>query len=146
MFSCPWAWGQTASPPPYPPSLDRTSIDKTVDACADFYHYACGGWQKRNPIPPDEVSWGVTSKMFEENFHFLRGILEGAAAARKQGKVTQKIGDFYAASMNEPSINRRGVVAIQPRLKAISEVKNQQDLAPLVARLQLEFPGNHIRL
>jgi putative endopeptidase len=38
----------------YTPSLDLASIDKTVDACEDFYHYACGGWQKRNPIPPDE--------------------------------------------------------------------------------------------
>jgi putative endopeptidase len=144
MFSCPWTLGQTASPPPYTPSLDLASIDKTVAACEDFYHYACGGWQKRNPIPPDEVSWDVTSKMYEENFQFLRGILEGAAAAKKRDKVTQTIGDFYAACMNEPSINRRGMAAIQPELKAISEVKNQHDLAPLVARLQLEFPGNPI--
>jgi putative endopeptidase len=29
-------------------------------------------------------------------------------------------------------------------LKLISEVSHKQDLAPLVARLQLEFPGNPI--
>ena len=37
---------------PYTPSLDLASMDKTADACVDFYQYACGGWMKRNPIPP----------------------------------------------------------------------------------------------
>jgi endothelin-converting enzyme/putative endopeptidase len=34
-------------------------MDKSIDPCVDFYHYSCGGWQKKNPIPPDQVSWGV---------------------------------------------------------------------------------------
>jgi len=38
---------------PYSPSLDVTSMDKTVDPCVDLYRYSCGGWQKKNPIPPD---------------------------------------------------------------------------------------------
>src|SRR5262249_54459428 len=58
--------------------------------------------------------------------------------------VTQQIGDFYTACIDEPAINRRGMSALEPELKAIGEVRSQQDLAPLVARLQLEFPGNPI--
>ena len=65
---------------PYSPSLDLSSMDKSVDPCADFYHYACGGWQKKNPIPPDETSWSVYAKLEQDNLNFLRGILEQAAA------------------------------------------------------------------
>jgi putative endopeptidase len=48
---------------PYSPSLDVTSMDRSVDPCIDFYHYSCSGWQKKNPIPPDQTSWSVYGKL-----------------------------------------------------------------------------------
>jgi putative endopeptidase len=142
LLSCPSTSGQSTSKPSYSPSLDLTLIDKSVAPCQDFYHYACGGWQKNNPIPSDEVSWDVTRKMYEENLVFLRGILEEAAHAKNRDVVKQEIGDFYASCMNEPAINNRGIMVLKSELNAIRELKSEQDLAPLVARLQLEFPSN----
>ncbi len=144
MFLSLCVFGQNGTSLPYSPSLDLGSIDKSVNPCDDFYHYACGGWQKNNPIPPDQVSWDVTAKMYEDNLNFLRGLLDEAAHTRRRNTVTQEIGDFYAACMNEAAINRQGVAALQPELKAIKEVKEPGELASLVARLQLEFPGNPI--
>src|SRR5467141_1472503 len=72
---------------PYTPSLDLSAMDKTVDACVDFYQYACGGWQKNNPIPPDQTSWSVYRKLYEDNLALLRGILEQAAAAMDRDAV-----------------------------------------------------------
>jgi putative endopeptidase len=144
LFSFSSSFGQEASKPSYTPSLDPTFLDKTVDPCEDFYHYACGSWQKNNPVPADEVSWDVTSKMYEENLAFLRSILEEAAHGKKRDTVTQEIGDFYASCMDEPAINHAGITVLQPELNAIRALKNKRDLAALVARLQLEFSGNPI--
>src|SRR5215467_5194991 len=79
---------------PYTPSLDLSAMDKSADPCVDFYQYTCGGWQKKNPIPNDQVSWSVYGKLYQDNLIFLRGILEQAAAEKGQrDPVTQKIGD-----------------------------------------------------
>src|SRR5215472_17000491 len=87
---------------PYIPSLDVSAMDKSVHPCVDLYHYSCGGWQKKNPIPPDETSWSVYGKLYQDNLHLLREILEqsGPSAAQRDA-VTQKIGDFYASCMDE---------------------------------------------
>ena len=127
---------------PYSPSLDLSSMDKSTDPCTNFYQYACGGWQKNNPIPGDQVSWSVYGKLYQDNLIFLRGILE-QAGAQKSGRdaVTQKIGDFYSACMDETAVEKRGLTAIKPQLDAIAQLKSVRDLAPLLARLQLSVTG-----
>src|SRR5438270_13657144 len=127
---------------PYSPSLDVSSMDKSVDPCVDFYQYSCGGWQKKNPIPPDQVSWGVYGKLYQDNLQFLRGILEQAAAAKGQrDTVMQEIGDFYSACMDEAAVEKLGLGALKPELAAIAQLKSAHELAPMVARLQLDLGG-----
>jgi putative endopeptidase len=131
---------------PYSPSLDLSSMDRSIDPCVDFYHYSCGGWQKKNPIPPDQTSWSVYGKLYEDNLVFLRGMLEQAAQPDVPNKaqrnaVTQKIGDFYAACMDEGAVEKRGPAAIQPELDAIAQIKSAKEITPVVARLQLTYSG-----
>ena len=85
--------------------LDVENMDRTVDPCTDFFTYSCGGWLKKNPIPPDKTSWGLASQLSDDNRLLLREILEEAAAsASGKDPVKQKIGDYYAACMDEKAI------------------------------------------
>jgi putative endopeptidase len=131
---------------PYSPSLDISSMDRSIDPCVDLYHYACGGWQKKNPIPPDQTSWSVYGKLYEDNLTFLRGMLEQAAQAdqpdhAERDAVTRKIGDFYAACMDEDAVEKRGLSAIQSQLDSIGGMKSKEGLTPVIANLQLTYTG-----
>src|SRR5882757_8889882 len=109
---------------PYSPSLNLTSIDKSVDPCVNLYQYSCGRWQQQNPIPPDQTSWSVYGKLYQDNLNFLRGILEQAAAnTGERDAVSQKIGDFYAACVDEAAIETRGTEAIKAQLEEIARLK-----------------------
>jgi len=111
-------------------------MDRMADPCVDFYTYACGGWQKKNPIPPDQSSWSVYSKMQDENRTLLRHILENAAVNDPhRGPVSQKIGDYYASCVDEAAINKGGVAVLKPDLDRIAAMKSKADLAPTLAYL-----------
>jgi putative endopeptidase len=125
---------------PYSPSLDVSSMDKSVDPCVDFYTYSCGGWQRKNPIPPDQTSWGVYAKLYEDNLAFLRGLLEEAGkTGDTRDQAGQKIGGFYASCTNEAVVEKRGLGAIQPQLDEIARLKSTKQIPALVAHLTLPF-------
>src|SRR5258707_2246396 len=123
---------------PYTPSLDVPSMDKTADPCVDFYQYSCGGWTKNNPIPPDQASWSVYGKLAQDNQRFLWGILDDLSKKTSGRTPTQqKIGDFFAACMDEPAIEKLGAAPLKPQQDEIAAFKTKKDLAALLARQHL---------
>ena len=116
------------------PALDVTSMDRNIDPCTDFFTYSCGGWIKRNPIPPDQSSWDTYSKMQDENLGRLRGILEAAAAPDpKRTSVNQKIGDYYASCTDERAIDARGAAPLKPSLERIAKISSKAEIADVAA-------------
>jgi putative endopeptidase len=138
LLFCASARPQSSSEPslPYSPSLNLESIDKSIDPCVNLYQYSCGRWQKDNPIPLDQTSWSVYGKLYQDNLNFLHGILERAAEAGGQrDAVTQKIGDLYAACIDETAVEKHGIEPIKSDLDRIAALKTAHDLAPLLAYL-----------
>jgi putative endopeptidase len=121
---------------PYTPGLDVTSMDRTADPCVDFYQYSCGGWMKKNPIPPDQARWSVYGKLYEDNQRFLWGILD-QLAKEKTGRNAnqQKIGDYFAACMDETAVNKLGAKPLQPYLDKIAAMNSTKDLPSVLAFL-----------
>src|ERR1700680_2534636 len=133
----------SAQHPSSEPVLDVSAMDRTIDPCVDFYAYSCGGWIKKNPIPPDQASWGTYGKLEDNNRAQLRTILEeaGQGARARDGvkhDVTQKIGDYYASCMDEAAIEKLGAKPLLPELERIARLKSKQDMAEYVATAQ--FP------
>jgi endothelin-converting enzyme/putative endopeptidase len=116
------------------PALDVTSMDRSADPCVDFFQYSCGGWIKKNPIPPDQSSWDTYSKMQDENLTQLRGLLEEAAVpAAGRNAVTQKIGDYYASCTDEKAIDAKGAEPLKPELDRIAKMTTKAEIAELAA-------------
>jgi endothelin-converting enzyme/putative endopeptidase len=126
---------------PYSPSLDVTSLDKSVDPCVDFYKFSCGGWQKNNPIPADQATWSVYGKLAQENQQFLWGILEQDAKATNRTPVQQKVGDYFAACMNTTAIDEKGWKPLEPALQRLDAISSKEQVAAALALLQHRLAG-----
>ena len=123
---------------PYSPSFDVTDMDQTVNPCEDFFKYTCGGWLKKNPIPPDQSSWSVYAKLTQDNERFLWGILLDAAKPNpSRSNVEREIGDFFAACMDESAVNQAGTKPMTQDLAAIGNLKSVADLPEFLAREHL---------
>ena len=131
------------------PVLDVTAMDRTIDPCGDFFQYACGGWIKNNPIPPDQSAWDLYSKMEDENKEKLRGILEAASAPDTgRNAVNQKIGDYYVSCMDEKAIEAKGADPLRPALQRIASIRSKAEIADVKSTLigdNVLFPINSIQ-
>jgi endothelin-converting enzyme/putative endopeptidase len=116
--------------------FDLTAIDKSADPCVDFYQFACGTWMKNNPTPPDQSRWGRFSELEERNREVLHQILEEAAKPDpNRDAITKKIGDYYAACMDEKAIDAKGLAPLKPELDRINALTSKSQLAAEIAHL-----------
>jgi putative endopeptidase len=124
-----------ASPPRPKASIGDFGLDlgagkPQVKPGDDFFAYASGSWYENFEIPPDRSSFGVFNQLDELSKNRVREIIETAAAAPPApGSAAQKIGDYYAAFMDEAAIDSNGLAPVQDDLKRISAANSKQDIA-----------------
>jgi len=131
-----------ASQAPKLEHFDPTLIDKSLNPCDDFYKYSCNKWLTANPIPPDQVYWSTGSSLELWNDTVLRDTLQAASDPDpKRSPLQQKIGDYWAACMDESGIEAAGLKPLQPELERISALQSKTEITAEVAHLHHLFPG-----
>lgn len=89
------------------------NMDMTVKPGDDFYAYANGGWQKRNPIPDDYSRFGAFEVLRNTNLERTREIAE---------TDNGKIGTLYKIAMDEKKLNADGTKPVAPQLAEIDNL------------------------
>ena len=116
--------------------VDRAYIDPAASPCKDFYAYANGAFDKV-PIPGEYSAFGVNQEIDERNFAILKEILETSArTGGSKGSVAQRVGDFYAAGMDEAMIEREGLKPLAPWFQEIAAIKSIDGLVATIGHLQ----------
>lgn len=120
-------------------SLYLDWIDSKISPTQDFFAYANGSWQKKNPIPPDYSSWGSFNILQEKVQDQIHQMISAAAkdSQAKPGSITQKVGDFYYSGMDEELINKSGIEPLKSEFAGIEEIKNLADLQKQITHLHL---------
>ncbi|NCT87386.1 M13 family metallopeptidase [Stenotrophomonas acidaminiphila] len=107
--------------------FDVSGMDRSVAAGDNFFDFANGQWVQRTAIPADRSSYGSFNIIYEKTLGDTRAILE--EATRASDGEARRIGDYYAAFMDEAGIEARGVAPLQPQLQAIAGIGDRQALA-----------------
>jgi endothelin-converting enzyme/putative endopeptidase len=129
-----------AAAPRYAPwGLELQDMDRSVKPGDGFFQYAEGTWLKNHPIPADKTAAGYNYDLPDEIELQVRKMVENAAA-HPTSPTAQKIGDAYAAWMDQSGIDARGLAPLRPYLAKIDAVSNRRQLVRLMAQPSYAAP------
>ena len=115
--------------------VDLVGMDRSIRPGDNFFAYANGAWLKATKIPPDRSSYGVDARLSEEANLRTRALLEEAAkSTAAEGSDERKVGDYYAAYMNEEVIEAKGLVDLKGQLDRVAAISDRRTLAESIAQ------------
>lgn len=126
--------------------LDLAGRDVSTLPGDDFFRYANGRYLDGLVLPPDRSVYSTASILTDSVEEELRGLLTVTAGQEGSGYVGRMAGDYYAAFMDDPQIERLGIVPLLPELKAIRTAKSRKALASLMGRENASLFGSVFHL
>ncbi|MBQ9701367.1 MAG: M13 family metallopeptidase, partial [Bacteroidales bacterium] len=117
----------------------------TASPKVDFYQYATGGWQAKNPLKPEFSRFGSFDAIAERTRENLNQLFESMTTLEaKPGTVEQKISDLYKMALDSTTRNALGAQPIQPYIAEIQAVETRDQLAALLGKMNLYGEGGFL--
>ncbi len=105
-------------------------IDKTVRPGDDFYRYANGTWLKTTTVPAGLTTYDTRAIINTLTRQRVRDLIQGAATANAaSGTVQQKVGDYYAAFMDQDGIDAKGLTPLDADMAGIAAISDTKSLS-----------------
>ena len=124
------------------PALDLTDLDTTVSPKVDFYKYATGGWQVKNPLKPEFSRYGsfdaiaeTTQKQLNELFSSMVGM------KAEKGSVDEKIATLYSQALDSTTRNSIGAEPLKAEIEKIKAIATKDEFIKHLAEMNLEGEG-----
>ncbi|HET7281186.1 MAG TPA: M13 family metallopeptidase [Sphingomicrobium sp.] len=116
-------------------------MDTKVKPGDSLFDFAEGTWLKNHPIPADKTGAGYNYELPDEIELQVRKMVE-AVTADPTTPIAKKIGDAYAAWMDEAGIETRGLAPAKPWLARIDAVSTRAQLVRLMTEPGYAAPIN----
>lgn len=118
-------------------------IDPSVKPGDDFYRYANGNWLKTANVPAGLTTYDTRAMINALTRQRVRDLIQGAATAKApSGTPQQKVGDYYAAFVDQDSIEAKGLTPLAADMAAIAAISDTKSLsAYLGGTLNSEVDG-----
>jgi len=117
---------------PLSSGLNAANMDRTVKPGDDFYQHVNGQWLARTPIPADKQSYGAFDMLYDKTLEDLRSIVESVQKTPRT-ESERKVGDLFAAFMDEARVETLGLAPLQAELARIDGLKDAAGIARQIA-------------
>ncbi|GGL41020.1 peptidase M13 [Phycicoccus endophyticus] len=123
--------------------IDQDAVDATVRPQDDLFAHANGAWVARTEIPDDRGRYGTFDLLREAAEEHVRTIVEEVAAGSPApGSVAAKVGDLYAAFLDEQTVEALGAGPVLADLERVAHVQDASGLLGLLGELARDgVPG-----
>src|SRR6185369_2359323 len=112
--------------------VEVRDMDLKVKPGDSMFDFAEGTWLRVHPIPADKTGAGYNYELPDEIEQQVRKMGEDVTA-NPTSPTARKIGDAYAAWMDEAGIEARGLAPLKPWLAKIDAVSTRSELVKLMS-------------
>ena len=136
LFSTVWLMAACQNNTTKVPAIDLKNFDLSVAPNEDFYEYATGGWQQRNPLKPEFSRYGSFDVLRENNEIRINELFSQMTKTEAEaGTVEQKIADLYKMGLDSTRLNDEGAAPIRPMVDRILGVADRDELQAVITEL-----------